>query len=292
MYELVQVLNNSYYIESPAKIGLYRINEEEVYLIDSGNDKEAGRRVKKVLQENGWTIKAIINTHSHADHVGGNKYLQNNYHCDIYTNRAEGSFTQNPYLEPSYLFGGYPFKELRNKFLMAQESEVKYFEDQDFPSDFEIIPLPGHTFDMVGFRTPDDVVYLADSVMSEETINKYQIVYLYDVQGYLDTLDVLDSLEAKMFVPSHTAPTENLSSLIASNKQMIENVISTILDLCKEGLVFDDLMSSIFNRFEIKMNEMQYMLIGSTIKSYLGYLKDNDKIEIIIKDNRFIWKSK
>ena len=42
MYELTQVAGNSYYIQSPAKIGLVRLNDTDVCLIDSGNDKEAG----------------------------------------------------------------------------------------------------------------------------------------------------------------------------------------------------------------------------------------------------------
>ena len=49
MYELIQVAENSYYIQSPAKIGIVKLNDTEVCLIDSGNDKDAGKKVKKVL---------------------------------------------------------------------------------------------------------------------------------------------------------------------------------------------------------------------------------------------------
>ena len=43
MYELVKVGPQSYYINSPAKIGIYARSENEIYLIDSGNDKEAAK---------------------------------------------------------------------------------------------------------------------------------------------------------------------------------------------------------------------------------------------------------
>ena len=35
MYELVQAKGDSYYIQSPAKIGVFRLNETAVCLIDS-----------------------------------------------------------------------------------------------------------------------------------------------------------------------------------------------------------------------------------------------------------------
>lgn len=76
MYELVQVSDRCYYINCPAKIGIYRQDEENVYLIDSGSDKDAGRRVRQILEKNNWRLKGILNTHSNADHIGGNRYLQ------------------------------------------------------------------------------------------------------------------------------------------------------------------------------------------------------------------------
>ena len=46
MFELHQIVAQSYYIQSPAKIGLVKTSEHEVCLIDSGNDKDAGRKIR------------------------------------------------------------------------------------------------------------------------------------------------------------------------------------------------------------------------------------------------------
>ena len=64
MYELIPVSDRSYYIQSPAKIGLVRLEGQNVCLIDSGNDKDAGRKVRQLLDANGWRLTAIYNTHS------------------------------------------------------------------------------------------------------------------------------------------------------------------------------------------------------------------------------------
>ena len=119
MYELIQITDRSYYINSPSKIGLIKTDDKDVCLIDSGNDKDAGKKVLKIINENGWQLTAIYNTHSHADHIGGNKYLQSQTGCKIFAPGAECDFTNHPILEPAFLYGGFPSNDLRHKFLMA-----------------------------------------------------------------------------------------------------------------------------------------------------------------------------
>ena len=116
MYELIQVTERSCYIQCPAKIGLVRLEGDRVCLIDSGSDKDAGRKVRQILDANGWRLTAIYNTHSNADHIGGNQYLQRQTGCRIFAPGVERDFTQHTVLEPSFLYGGYPFRELRHKF--------------------------------------------------------------------------------------------------------------------------------------------------------------------------------
>ena len=47
MYELIQVSENCYYIQSPAKMGIVKVNATDVVMIDSGNDKDAGKKALK-----------------------------------------------------------------------------------------------------------------------------------------------------------------------------------------------------------------------------------------------------
>ena len=291
MYELVQVGPQSYYIESPAKIGIYRKNETEVYLIDSGSDKDAGRRCRKVLDEQGWVCRGILVTHSNADHTGGGAYLQKQYGCKVFSGGIEAAITAYPVLEPSFLYGAYPFKELRHKFLMAQPCEVTPFSDEDFPKEVEILPLPGHFFDMVGFKLPDGTAFIADCLSSPEALDKYQISFLYDVVGYLDTLDKVAAMDAKMFVPSHAAPTENIAPLCRQNAEKVKEIAAHIVTFLQEPMGFEELLGALFDDYGLTMTYEQYVLIGSTVRSYLAYLKDNGMAEAAIEDNRILWKA-
>ena len=279
MYELIQVTDRSYYIQSPAKIGLVKLGGAEVCLIDSGNDKDAGRKVRQ-----------LYNTHSNADHIGGNKYLQGQTGCRIYAPGAEQAFTRYPVLEPAFLYGGYPCKDLRHKFLMAQESGAEELTREVLPEGFELIPLPGHFFDMVGFRTPDDVVYLADCLSSRETLEKYQIGFIYDVAAHLDTLERVKSLSARMFVPAHAAATEEIAPLAQENIHKVWEIADHILELCGTPAGFETILQKLFQRYQLTMNFEQYVLVGSTVRSYLSWLKDTGKLNAGFEDNRLLWE--
>lgn len=291
MYELNQVGEKSYYINCPAKIGIYQVNDKEVYLIDSGNDKEAGRKVRKILDEKGWNLSGILNTHSNADHIGGNQYLQQQTGCKVFGGGIEKAFTEYPVLEPSFLYGGYPCKDLRHKFLLAKPSEVTDFSDGSFPKEIEIIPMKGHFFDMVGFRTPDNTVFLADCLSSKETLDKYQLGFIYDVAEYLKTLETVKLMKANMFVPAHAPVTDDIIGLADVNIAKVHEIADKILSLCSEPICFENIMQRLFSDYGLTMDFEQYVLVGSTVRSYLSWLKDNGKLDITFEDNMLLWKS-
>lgn len=289
MYELVQVAEHTYYIECPAKIGIYE-DTDGVYVIDSGNDKEAGRKIKKILEQKNWNLKAILNTHSNADHIGGNQFLQKRFNCPIYCTSLENAVIENTILEPSFLYGGYPFAALRHKFLMAQQSQTKNITEAVLPDGFEVISLPGHFWDMIGFKTPDDIYFMADCVSSESILNKYHISFIYDVKKYLETLDFISTLKAKLFIPAHTETTEDIAALADINRKKVYEIIELLLSFCESPCTAEEVLKKVFDHYQLTMDASQYVLVGSTIRSYLSYLTDEKKLETIISENRFLFK--
>ena len=290
MYELIQVSELVYYIQSPAKIGLIRLNDHDVCLIDSGNDKDAGRKVRQILDTNGWRLSAIYNTHSNADHIGGNQYLQKQTGCKVYGPGIECAFTRSPILEPAFLYGGYPFRELRHKFLMAQASDVQELTQDALPEGFETIPLQGHFFDMVGFRTPDNIVFLADCLSSRETLDKYQIGFIYDAAAYLKTLEMVKAMQARLFIPAHAAVTDDIAELAQYNIDKVQEIAEKIIGICKQPSNFESILQRLFSDYGLDMTFEQYILVGSTVRSYLAWLKDTGRLAALFEDNLLLWQ--
>ncbi len=290
MYELVPVSERCCYIQSPAKIGLVRLTDADVCLIDSGSDKDAGRKVRQHLDANGWHLQAIYVTHSNADHIGGAQYLQKQTGCKIYAPGIERDFTVHPVLEPAFLYGGYPCRDLRHKFLMAQPSQAQPLTDEVLPEGWQTIPLPGHFFDMVGFRTPDDVVYLADCLSSRQTLEKYRISFLYDVGAYLDTLERVKTMQAKLFIPAHAEPAEDMADLAQYNIDTVHEVAGRILEICRTPANFEAILQRLFADYGLTMTFEQYALVGSTVRSYLSWLKDTGRLAARFEDNMLLWE--
>ena len=289
--ELIQVGEKTYYIKNPTNIGVYKINEKDVFLIDSGNDKDAGKKILKITESQGWNVKGIISTHSNADHIGGNKLIQDRTGCSVYAYGMEKCFTEYPIMEPSFLFSGLPIKDLKNKFLLAKESVVTDINN-DLPEGLEYFSLKGHFFDMIGIKTDDDVYFLADSLVSEETIKKYHLFFIYDVREYLNTLDYLSTLTGKLYIASHCEATDNVLPIINANRDKINEICNTICSLCGEEIIFEELLQKVFDTYGLTMNTNQYVLIGSTIKSYLSYLNEEGRIYFEFKNNKMYWKCK
>lgn len=291
MYELIKLSEHDYYVDCPAKVGICRINDSEVIAIDSGSDKDAAKKVLRHIEENGWKLRSVFLTHSHADHTGGNRFLQDRTGCKSYAQSVDAAVACNTVLEPAMLYGGFPFNELRNKFLMAADSSVLPLCKEVLPEGFEIIQLPGHSFDMTGFRTADGTVFLADCLIAKETLGKYGISFLWDVDSYLKSLEMVKQLKAECFVPSHAPAAKNIQELVQLNIDSVNQTIQKIIFLLKQPKTFEHLLQCIFTEYGLTMSVQQYVLIGSTLRSYLAYLKNKNLILYYFEDNQMMWKS-
>ena len=281
MYELITLTDSCHYFSMPSKIGLYTVGKD-AYLIDSGNNKDAAKKILKTLDAMGLDLKAVLVTHSHADHIGGCAFLQERTGCRVLARGIERAFTQFPILEPTYVYGGFPPEALRHKFMLATPSDAEELSLDGI----EIIDLPGHSFDMVGYKMPDGTVYLGDALSSPETLEKYSLGFMWDIKAQLETLVRLETLKGERFVLSHAEAPDGLTELIEVNRQAILKNCDMILSLCTELVSVEELLAEIFDALSLTMTFEQNALCMATLRSYLTYLENEGLITLVIDDNR------
>jgi glyoxylase-like metal-dependent hydrolase (beta-lactamase superfamily II) len=293
--ELTLLAGSSYVARGATNVGVFAPGDGSAVLVDSGNDDDAGRRILRACEAAGLRVTCIANTHSNADHCGGNAFIQARTDCRIAASRPEAAFIEDPYLEPSFLWGGFPLPPLRNKFLMAKASRVTELLSAPCPvpgAGLNALPLPGHYVGMVGFMTPDRVFFAADSVASGDILRKYSYYFVYDVAAHLATLDTLAAIDADWFVPSHAEPTREIGPLAEANKAKILEVGDRILELCSEASTPETLAAGLAGSYGLELNHTQYALLGSTLRSYVSWLADRGLVSSRLEANRLIVERK
>ncbi len=294
--ELRRIAENVWYIPNVVNIGVIRDENSSVILIDTGIDAGIGKKILGLLEQEKLTLKAIINTHSHADHCGGNKYLQKATDALTYAPEFEEAIIRNPYLEPWYLFSGAaPISDLQNKFLMAKSSKVDHIikiDEQSLAFDqveLNIIPLPGHALNQIGIEI-NSVCFCADSIFSEEVLAKHKVPFFIDIKNTIVTLNYLLSTQFSFYVPSHAKPSPNISNVIEANIKSIKEIEKLIFNILTEPKTTDQVIKDVSDHFQISITRVnQYFLLKTPILAYLSFLRNQQKIHVKPRSNELIW---
>lgn len=291
MFEIKHIKGNTYYYEAYTNVGIYKINDSEVILIDSCDHKRMAKGLKKQLEEMNLSVKTIINTHCHVDHICGNSLFYEAHGCQILSTKMEQRFISYPDLEPKFYYSGIDTDKRKNPFFLVEPSESEIITEENTPEGFEIIPLPGHSFEMIGVRTPDDVVFLADSVLSKATWDDYKMPFFYDVNSSIETLEKIKGITASCFVPSHNLPIEDIKELAQYNIDKMKEKKELIFDSL-EGKSFDILFKDVMEKQELHIRTEKYPMYALMVRNLLQSLVEEDKIRGVLEDNIFVYHKK
>lgn len=289
--EIRHLGGDTWYFPGRVNVGLFR-HGGGAWLVDSGLDDEAGRKIARHLEEEGTPLRRIVTTHSNADHCGANAFLRRRMGASVAATAMEATVMQNPMLEPLLLWSAFPFEAIRSKFLEAKASSVDLIIANSGVFDesrMEAVPLPGHFLDMIGVRTPDDVLFTADALFSGEVIGKYGIMFVLDVQGALDTFDRLEAAEARWFVPSHAPATEDIGPLVETNRRGMLRIRDMVLDCCTVPSSRESILAAVAELLGLSMTPSEYVLNSAAISAHLTWLAQNGTVAPMVEKGVLLW---
>lgn len=291
MFDIVDTLGNTFYFSAFSNVGVYKFNKSEVVLIDSCDHKRMVRSLNNILEKNNLRVKAIINTHCHVDHITGNKFFYDKYGCQILSSKGEQGFIAYPDREPKFYYSGINTDKSRNPFFTTDPSDAEVITADNLPEGFEIIPLPGHSFDMIGVRTPDDVVFLADAILSKKTWDEYKLPFFYNINESIQTLKDIRNIKAKLFVPAHNEPLEDICELAEYNIKSMIHKKELIYSLC-EGKSFDDIFACTIDSLGLRLVTPKYPMYAVMVRNFLQSLVDDNAIAATLEDSVLIYHRK
>lgn len=287
--ELKQIGPKTFCIEHDTNIGIHFTDDGRMYLIDTGS-KGDGEKIDEILSREGWVPSCIINTHTHIDHIGGNEFLMRKYGIPAYCTDYDMTFAHYSELEAAYMNGGYPAEKLRTIFAHPGMIGFRSIE-KETPDGIDWTYLPGHSFGMIGIRTSDDIWFLGDSYLSRNFLKQYTFGFIYNVEAYIDTLKKLKEFKGTLFVPSHGILETDIVPSLEQNLRSVAEMCSMICETCREYRGQDEILQQMYERLRMHARPAQHALLSSTVKSYLTYLQDRNKLECRFVDNIMKWRT-
>ncbi len=101
------------------------VHGRNALLVNTGLDKDAGRKIVKFLASEWLSVTAILITHAHADHFGGTALVRRRTGAPVHAPRLTAAIVENPTLESTYLSAAAdPIPELRHKFTLAPHQKT------------------------------------------------------------------------------------------------------------------------------------------------------------------------
>ena len=97
-------------------------------------------------------------------------------------------------------------------------------------------------------------------------------------------------MRAKMFVPAHAAASEDVTELAQYNIDKVLEIADKITGICREPLCLEALLRKLFADYGLTMNFGQYVLVGSTVRSYLVWLKGSGKSNAVFENTMLLWQ--
>ncbi len=273
------------------------IGKTGAILIDSGLDTQTAKKIKKGLDAIAQPLCAIIQTHAHADHFGGNAYLLGCWpEAQVYAPPLEEAIIRYPILEPIYLnMGAEPLADLRNKFLLAQASRVDHLlplEDvvQIDGMEFSILSLPGHSWQQVGVVC-ENICFAADSYLGEEVLEKHKLPFLVDAHETLLSLTKLRETNYSGYLPGHGPYITSVINSVQKNIEWHQRIYSVLEEILEEEHTLENALALLCERLHICIeNASSFVLFRTAFMGYLVGLQKEERVVFRFAQNRWLWR--
>ncbi|KUG04507.1 zinc metallohydrolase, glyoxalase ii family [hydrocarbon metagenome] len=288
---LKKITGRTFAIDYPSAVGVYVLEDKSCILIDSGASEVYGRRTLKILEARGWHVVAIVNTHAHGDHSGGNKHIQDTAGCRIYASPMEAAYLNNPVLAAYSLYHSVSMQALKSKFYTVPLGTINNSMDNDClelqGEKFKVWNIPGHSLGHIGIETPDKVLFAGDSLIEERIIFRHSFPHLEDVESQFRSLELLK--ESEMIYLSHGGLVENNDRIIASNHELITNNLALVEKVVKEVCSREEIIRKLADNHVFAVKENNYFRLMTTTAAYLAFLHNNGRVGLAVQDGRLVF---
>ncbi|WZL71890.1 MBL fold metallo-hydrolase [Clostridiaceae bacterium 35-E11] len=294
MFTLHHLTGNTYYIDTPTNIGLYQLNEQDCILIDTCFMGKSTERLIQTLEHHQLCVKAVLTTHAHLDHCGSNACIKEKYEAIVAAPPLESTFIEYPELSSILIFPSAPFSDMGEYLPKGISVDTLLDKEEFFIQDatFNIFPLKGHSLNQVGIVTPDQCIFIGDTFLSKETLDKEKMIYNYDIPLAIDSMKSLLDTSYNFYVPSHGIPLKQIEDTIHHNLNRIYETARQLKTLLSQKpLSLDQIMGILISEYGITAQTRQYYIAQACVTSFLSFLENKGEIKRFFQNGILTFKT-
>lgn len=291
MFEIVN--ETVRYAKSPTAIGVVK-HGDRALLVDTGLDENLVRKVINALANEGANVVGIVNTHAHADHIGGNAFAKKRTGATLVAPEFEHYFVEKPELEPYTLFGAPAPSSMRGKFLQAAPSRVDVAATPGAldVAGFEVKlhDLGGHSVHQMGVEV-DGVLFTGDALLPEAIIAKYGLVFAVDPFQARESSRRVAAAAGLRVVSYHGGLLDDVAGAVKANEEAVSRAEGRILArLAREAATTDELVVDLLDAFGGGATLELHALHTATVRGYLSAMERVGRVEAYLDSNALKWK--
>lgn len=286
--EMLHVLDNTYAaVGSTALLPIYKLNERDIVLIDTGYAKLDRAGLVNLLDGSGLVPKYVLCSHAHFDHTGNVRYLQERYGAKAILSLIEAGISVNP---DSYRanYVALTYGKSRELFLEECFTADRVLRETDTSLEldgrtFGILPLPGHSAGHLGFVTPDGAAYVGDCLISQSEIDGAKLPTSMFIARDLESKAYLKTTDYPVYILAHkeVVRREALEGLIDRNIGFIQSKRTELLEVLEDGMTFSEWIGAFCQRENVRThNELKFSIVERNFSNFVSWLTDSGAVMV------------
>ena len=139
-YKIKEMIVKTFHF-NPFQVNTYVLHDDtkEAIIIDPGNySQREHEQLQEYIEKEGLSIQYVVNTHPHVDHVAGNKWCVEHYHCPVYIHEKAMKIYQQTHIYCAVL--GMEMEHCPEPAKLLQEGDILTFGNQKL----QVLYTPGH----------------------------------------------------------------------------------------------------------------------------------------------------
>ena len=288
--EIKKINGNTFCIDTGMLyIPFYKINHEEIIMLDSGWAEGERKGIEELLEENNLKVSAIICTHAHVDHIGNNAYFKKKYNSIIAMPAYEALICSSTVNLKLY-YNIQTLSEVTEHFgHMVCETDIMISNTQHSivvrGVKFNILHTPGHSPAHICITTPDDVAYLGDTLISYEVMRGAKMPYAFILSEDLKSKLKLYDLKCSKYIVAHKGMYNDITKLITDNINFYKDRAVAICAVIDGPMTIEEILKAVIKTFNIHVkNKYKYTIMSRMLRSYVEYMHEIGVIELNMDD--------